>query len=109
MLTPDLIEKVRSRTRVSIMDAMHALSVADGDVDRAITGLNDHAHSGNRAILASTCEHAQRIAAGLVEVGIWFECEATGAGQWRFSVALGAYARLCALNEALLAEMASGV
>jgi uncharacterized protein YgbK (DUF1537 family) len=107
MLTQDRIEKVRSQTRVSMMDAMHALSVAEGDVERAIDGLNNHAHSGNRAILATTREHAQRIAAGLVDLGIWFECEATGAGQWRFCVALGAYARLCKLNEALLADASS--
>jgi uncharacterized protein YgbK (DUF1537 family) len=104
MLTQDRIEKVRSQTKVSTMDAMHALSVAEGDVERAINRLNNHAHTGNRAILAATRKQAQRLAAGLVDMGIWFECEATGAGQWRFSVALGAYARLCELNEALLAE-----
>jgi hypothetical protein len=92
-----------------MMDAMHALSVAEGDVERAIDDLNNHAQSGNRAILAATREHAQRIAAGLVDLGIWFECEATGAGKWRFSVALGAYARLCELNEALLAEVSNTV
>jgi hypothetical protein len=105
MLTQDRIEKVRSQTRVSMMEAMHALSVADGDVERAINGLNDPTHSGKRAILAMSREHAQRVAAGLVDMGVWFECEATGASQWRFSVALGAYARLCELNEAVLAEI----
>jgi len=108
MLTQDRIEKVRSQARVSMMDAMHALSVAEGDVDRAIHGLNNPANGGNRAILATTREHAQRLATGLVDLGIWFECEATGAGQWRFSVALGAFARLCELNEALLADVFSG-
>jgi hypothetical protein len=88
------------------MDAVHALSVAEGDVARAIDGLNDHAHAGNRAILAGNREQAQGIAAALVESGIWFECEATASGQWRFSVALGAYARLCALNAALGVEAA---
>ncbi len=107
MLTKERIEKVRHQTRVSTMDAMHALSVAEGDVERAIDGLNNHAHSGNRAIVVTTRDHAQRVAAGLVDVGIWFECEATGAGHWRFAVALGAYARLCELNEALLAQVSS--
>ena len=45
-------------------------------------------------------------AAALVESGIWFECEATAGGQWRFSVALGAYARLCTLNATLGVEAA---
>ena len=105
MLTQDRIEKVRNQTGVSLMDAMHALSIAEGDVDRAVDGLNDHAHSGNRAVLAETRAHAQRLAVGLVDMGIWFECEATNAGQWRFSVALGAYPRVCELNETLLAEV----
>jgi hypothetical protein len=104
VLTNDRIEQVRRHTNVSMIDAVHALSVSEGDVDRAINGLNDHVHSGNRAILAIGRGHAQRIAAALVDSGIWFECEAASAGQWRFSVALGAYARLCALNEALLGE-----
>ena len=107
MLTQDRIEKVRSQTRVSMVDAMHALSVAEGDVELAVNGLNNHAHSGNRAILAMSRELAHRVAAGLVDLGIWFECEATDAGHWRFSVALGAYARLCELNEALLAQASS--
>jgi hypothetical protein len=107
MLTRDRIEKVRSQTKVSMMDAMHALPVAEGDVERAINGLNNHTHSGNRAILVSTREQAQRLAAGLVDMGIWFECEAIGTSQWRFCVALGAYARLCELNEALLADVSS--
>ena len=107
MLTQDRINQVRSQTKVSTMDAVHALSVAEGDVDRAIHGLNNHAHSGNRSTLATTREHAQRIAAGLVDLGIWFECEALGAGQWRFAVALGAYGRLCELSDALLAEVSS--
>jgi hypothetical protein len=85
------------------------LAVAEGDVERAIDGLNNHMHSGNRAILATTREHAQRLAAGLVDLGVWFECEATDAGQWRFCVALGAYARLCELNDALLAEVSDAV
>jgi len=106
MLTQDRIEKVRRQTRVSMMDAMHALSIADGDVDRAISDLNDHRHSGKRAILVASRELAQRVAVSLVDMGIWFECEATGTGQRRFSVAPGAYARLCELNEALTAEAA---
>ena len=101
MLTHDRIEEVRRQTSVSMMDAVHALSVAEGDVGRAIDGLNDPDHSSNRAIVVRNRGHAQRIAVALVDSCIWFECEATMAGQWRFSVALGAYARLCALNAAL--------
>jgi len=104
MLTQDRIEQVRRQTSVSMMDALHALTLAEGDVDRAIDGLNDHVHAGNRAIVAGSRGHAQRIAAALVESGIWFECETTANGQWRFSVALGAYARLRALTAALHGE-----
>jgi hypothetical protein len=105
MLTQDRLEEVRRKTSVSMIDAVHALSVAEGDVERAINDLNDHAHSRKRAILVSGRGHAQRIAAALVDSGIWFECETTHAGPWRFTVALGAFARLCALNEALLGEV----
>ncbi len=104
MLTQDRIEQVRRQTRVSTMDAMHALSTTGGDVDRAIDELNDHLHSGNRGIVAGSRTHAQRLAQALVDSGIWFECEATSSGQWRFSVALGAYARLCALYHAVCGE-----
>jgi hypothetical protein len=105
MLSQDRIEQVRRQTSVSMVDAVHALTVAEGDVDRAIEKLNDHAHAGNRAIIAGSRGHAQRIAAALVDSGIWFECETTPEGQWRFCVALGAYARLCALNAALHGEV----
>ncbi|MDR3386072.1 MAG: hypothetical protein P4L92_03395 [Rudaea sp.] len=101
MLTQDRIEQVRRQTSVSVMDAVHALTLSAGDVDRAIDGLNDHTNAGNRAVIAGNRGHAQRIAAALVDSGIWFECETTAGGQWRFCVALGAYARLCALNAAL--------
>ncbi len=105
MLTQDRIEQVRRQTSVSMMDAVHALSVADGDVDRAIDGLNDHVHAGNRSIVVDNRSHAQRIAAALVDLGIWFECETTASGKWRFCVALGAFARLRALNAALHGEV----
>lgn len=98
MLTQAHIDEIRRQTGVSTVDAMHALAVADGDVPRAIGDLHDHARAGNRAIIAATKESAQRIAAALVDAGIWFECELTRDAQWRFAVALGAYARLLALS-----------
>jgi hypothetical protein len=98
MLTPDLIDAIRQHTGVSAIDAMHALAVAEGDVQRAIGDLNNHARSGNRAITASTRESAQRIAAALVDAGLWFECELTAQAHWRFSVALGAYSKLLAVS-----------
>ena len=101
MLTRDRIEQVRRRTRVSTVDAMHALTIAGGDVDRAIEELNAHAHCGNRKIIAAGRTQAQRLAAALVDAGIWFECEATAAGVWCFSVAPGAYARACTLHAGL--------
>lgn len=104
MLTQDRIEQVRRQTNVSTMDAIHALTISSGDVDRAVEELNDHAQRGNRAIVAQTCIEAQRLACALVVSGIWFECEATSAGTWRFSVALGAFARLRSLYEAVLID-----
>lgn len=98
MLSLDRIEQVRSRTHVSTMEAVHALTVAGGDVTRAIDELHDHAHTGNRSVVAYSREHAQRLAAALVDAGIWFECETTEPGRWRFAVAVGAYPRLRALN-----------
>jgi hypothetical protein len=99
MLTQANIDEIRRQTGVSTVDAMHALAMADGNVPRAIGDLND-AHYGNRAILALTKDSAQRIAAALVDAGIWFECELTPDKQWRFAVALGAYARLLAVSAA---------
>jgi len=104
MLTHDRIEQVRRQTSVSTVEAMHALTLTGGDVERAIEELNDHAQSGNRKLVAENRAQAQRMAAALVDSGIWFECEATAAGQWLFSVALGAYARVCALHAALRDE-----
>ena len=90
MVTQDRIEQLRRQTSVSMMDAMHALTLAGGDVDRAIDGLNDHAQAGNRAIIAASHGHALRIAATPADSGTWFECETTPGGQGRFSVAPGA-------------------
>lgn len=104
MLTHEHIEQVRRRTRVSTVDAIHALTVAGGDVERAIEELNDHAHPGNRKIVAESRAEAQRLASALIAAGLWFECEATAGGKWLFAVALGAYARVCALHAALRGE-----
>lgn len=104
MLTHDRIDQVRRRTRVSTVDAIHALTLAGGDVEKAIEELNDHGQSGNRKIVAEDRAQAQRMAAALVDSGIWFECEATAGGQWLFSVALGAYARVRALHAALCSD-----
>jgi len=98
MLTRDHIDAIRQRTGVSTIDAIHALAVAEGNVQRAIGDLNDHVRSGNRAIFAASKESAQRIAAALIDAGVWFECELTAQAQWRFCVALGAYSKLLALS-----------
>jgi hypothetical protein len=97
MLTYDRIEQVRQQTHVSTVDAMHALTVSGGNVERAIEELNDHVHAGNRKLVAVNRAQAQRLAAALVDSGIWFECEASASGEWHFAVALGAYARVRAL------------
>lgn len=104
MLTPDSIDEIRHHTGVSAINAIHALSMADGDVRRAIDDLNNHARSGNRAIIAATKECAQRIAAALVDAGVWFECELTAEAQWRFCVALGAYPKLLAVTTSVAAN-----
>ena len=103
MLSLNRIEQVRSRTHVSTMEAVHALTIAGGDVTRAIDELNDHAHAGNRTVVAESRDHAQRLAVALVDAGIWFECETTQPSRWRFSVAVGAYPRLRTINGAVLA------
>jgi hypothetical protein len=90
MLSLDRIEQVRSRTHVSTMEAVHALTIAGGDVARAIDELHDHVHTGNRSVVASSREHAQRLATALVDAGIW--------------VAVGAYPRLRALNSVCVVE-----
>jgi len=104
MLTPDRIDEIRQHTGVSAIDAIHALVMADGNVQRAIGDLNNHSRSGNRAIIAATRESAQRIAAALIEAGLWFECELTADARWRFCVALGAYSKLLALSSAAASE-----
>jgi hypothetical protein len=101
MLTHDRIEQVRRHTHVSTMEATHALCVSGGDVTRAIEELNGHPQAGERAVVVTNRAQAQRLAGALVESGIWFECEATACGEWRFSVAPGAYARLRTLHDSL--------
>ena len=107
MPTPDRIHEIRRHTGVSAIDAIHALTIADGDVKRAIDELNSPTRSGNRAIIASTRDTAQRIAAALIDAGVWFECELTAEAHWRFSVALGAYSKLLALSNATHAKAAA--
>ena len=107
MLTRDSIEQIRHDTGVSAIDAMHALTLAEGDVQRAISSLNDHSRSGNRAIIAATRESAQRIATALIDAGVWFECELNADAHWRFCVALGAYSKLVALSAAANCEAAA--
>jgi hypothetical protein len=106
MFTQARIAELRQRTGVSTVEAMHALANADGDMERAIADLQDHARSGIRAIVAATKDSAQRIAAALIDAGIWFECELTAEAQWRFSVALGAYTKLLALTSTTQGEVA---
>jgi hypothetical protein len=108
MLTPEYIDEIRQHTGVSTIDAIHALAMADGNVQRAIGDLNNHLRSGNRAIIAATKESAQRIAAALIDAGLWFECEVTAAAQWRFSVALGAYGKLLELSSAANCDATAG-
>jgi len=98
MITPERIHEIRQSTGVSAIDAIHALVNAEGNVQRAIADLNSPTRSGNRAIIASTRETAQRIASALVDAGVWFECELTAEAHWRFSVSLGAYAKLLAVS-----------
>jgi hypothetical protein len=107
MLTPDRIQEIRQHTGVSAIDAIHALAIADGDVKRAIEDLNSPTRSGNRAIVASTRDTAQRIATALVDAGVWFQCELTAEAHWRFSVALGAYSKLLALSSTTHGESAA--
>ena len=104
MLTADRINEVRQQTGVSSIEAIHALAIAEGDVQRAIADLNSPARSSNRAIIASTRDAAQRLAMALVDAGVWFECELTAEAHWRFSVALGAYSKLLALSGASRGE-----
>ncbi len=99
MLTQGRIEEVRRQVQVSTMDAMHALSMTGGDVARAVEELNGHSTSSTRPVIVKNRLQAQRLAAALVESGIWFECEATVSGEHRFSVAPGAYARLRVLQD----------
>ena len=98
MLTHDRIEQVRRHTNVSTMEATHALAVSGGDVAGAIEELNGHLRDRNRAVVITTRTQAQRLAGALVASGLWFECEATACGEWRFSVAPGAYAQLRTLH-----------
>ena len=104
MLTQNGIEEVRRQTNVSTMDAIHALTLAGGDIGLAIDELNNHSQHGKRAIVTQTRGEAQRLAAALIDSGIWFECEATANGMRRFAVALGAYARVRSLYQSVRVE-----
>ena len=101
MVTSEAIQDLRRRTSVSSLDAMHALSVSQGDGGQGVRYLRS-ARFATKSLHVTGSEFAARLAAGLIRAGLWFECEQLDRVQWHFAVAPAAYARLIALQGALL-------
>jgi ABC-type transport system involved in Fe-S cluster assembly fused permease/ATPase subunit len=101
MVTSETIQELRRQTSVSSLDAMHALSVAQGDTSRAADYLRT-ARFATKALHVIGSELAARMAAALIQTGLWFECEQLDREKWHFAVAPAGYGRLVALHGALL-------
>lgn len=105
MLTTESIQELRRQISVSSLDAVHALSVSDGDIERA----KDYLHAprlARKPLLVNSAEIAGLLAARLVASGLWFECEQLSRQQWRFSVAPAGYDRAIALLKVILVPVA---
>ncbi len=101
MVTADTIDELRRRASVSSLDALHALSASQGDIERAVEYL--HApRSARKALQVAGIEIARQMAGGLVAAGLWFECEHIDRDRWQFAVAPAAFSRLVALHATLL-------
>ena len=101
MMSIETIHELRSRTAVSSLEAMHALSASKGNVDQAADYLRNSGFA-TKSLAVTGSELAARLAASLVATGIWFECEQLDREHWRFAVPVAGYARLVALHEELL-------
>ncbi|MEO8802271.1 MAG: hypothetical protein ABI304_11855 [Rudaea sp.] len=101
MMSIETIHELRSRTSVTSLEAMHALSASNGNVDKAADFLHTSGFAAKSLAVAGS-EIAARLAASLVATGVWFECEQLDREQWRFAVAAAGYARLVALHGELL-------
>jgi hypothetical protein len=106
VVTAEAIHELRRRTSVSSLDALHALSVTQGDTERAVDYLRT-ARFATKALSVSGSELAARLAAALIHTGMWFECEQLNREQWHFAVAPAGHARLVALHGELLCSQAA--
>lgn len=101
MVSTESIQELRRQTSVSSLDAMHALSVSDGDIERAKNYLHTP-RLARKALLVNSAEVAAPLAARLVASGLWFECEQLSRQQWRFSVVPAGHDHAIALLKAIL-------
>jgi hypothetical protein len=100
MVTAQAIADVRRRASVSSLDAVRALSLSDGDTERALDYLA-RPRLATRSLEVRGSPLAARLAARLIGDALWFECEQLDRERWRFAVAPAFYSRLVATHEAL--------
>lgn len=106
MVSTESIQELQRQTSVSSLEAVHALSVSEGDIERA----KDYLHTpcyAHKVLLVDGAEIAGPLAARLVESGLWFECEQLSRQQWRFTVVPAGYDRAIALLQVTLALVTS--
>ncbi len=101
MVTAEAIAELRHRTSVSSLDALHALSVTQGDTEQAVEYLRT-ARFATKALSVIGSELAARLAAALIHTGMWFECEQLDRERWHFAVAPAGHARLVTLHDEML-------
>ncbi len=101
MVTSEVIREPRHQTSASCIDATHALSGAQGNMEQAIPYLHS-TRVATKALHVAGSELAARMAAALIPTGMWFECEQLDREKWHFAVAPAGYGRLVALHGALL-------
>ena len=106
MVTAEAIQALQRRASVSSLEALQALSVSEGNLERAIDFLRSPA-SARKSLLVSGTEPATGMATRLVAAGLWFECERIDRQQWRFTVSTAGFDRAIALHQAALREAAA--
>lgn len=100
------IHELQRSSSVSDLDALHALSASRSDLDRAVDFLSA-ARFATKSLCVYDSARAARLAAGLIAIGLWFECKQMDREKWIFAVAPAGHARLLALHDALLCSQKS--
>lgn len=102
MVTFESIQELQRRTSVSSLEAVHALSQSQDDLELALS-YRRSTRLVTKSLRVADVDLSIRLSARLVVAGLWFECEKVN-GQWQFGVAPAGHASLVGLHSELLAS-----